>query len=268
MPPARQAFGIGRGAQALAESVADHAHDVRLHRIDHLPLQADPPVEIGKPFEIVANRLIARDVRERALDGLEESRHLVRRRAADFRIGLEIDETAIHLAMCDMVLHRLERHRDRLVHQHAAVDEGGGLRILAGIAQLLELLRDEATARHPWDATNGTDRIDLAQPRRREGTGIAARRPCREGERGDVVLPEPAVAVPGGVPDMAKMQDEPMLALLDHRRIVEPDRLPMAPEIRRGDKEFERQAEGQERAILLPFLAQSHEGIEHQFTHP
>ena len=172
----RRHFRVEGGTDGGQHLVADAVRD--------LVVQVHLFIELGDPLQVVANRLVAGDIGQRPDDGLEEARDLVRDGALDLRIGLQVHQPAVGLAVGGVALDSVERYRDRLVHQHAAVDKGGVLGGLSGPPRRLELVPDKRFAPGPGNAALLDQRIHFREPGRRKCPGKTAGRPGRKSQGG------------------------------------------------------------------------------------
>ncbi len=93
-------------------------------------------------LEIVADRLLARNVGKRAEDGGEEARGLHVAGSADIgeldalhaRLGIDIDEAAVDLAPGRALLKRRDGGPEGRVGKHRAVDQDGRFRVAQRMA--------------------------------------------------------------------------------------------------------------------------------------
>ncbi len=77
-------------------------------------------------FEFVAHRLVARNVRQRAADGLEETGcRATGLHMPAFRVGIDIDDPAVDFAIGSPPPDRSDGFGEGLVVENAAVDERG-----------------------------------------------------------------------------------------------------------------------------------------------
>src|SRR5690606_18088991 len=132
------------------------------HALDHL--------------DILADRLFARDRRQRAEDRRQKAGQLplfagfARLADADrliIGLGVDIDEAPVDLAPRRALLQGRDRRAEGRVREYRAVDQHavGGV----AVARARQLRADEGVARGPPGATLFERRIELAQREGREG---------------------------------------------------------------------------------------------------
>ncbi|MNZ94215.1 hypothetical protein D3C78_1133160 [compost metagenome] len=137
---------------------------------------------------------------------------------------VDVHQAAVHLAEGAVGTDRLDAGHDRLVVEDAAVHQHRLLGIFAALAVVAEVLRQKARARRPGQVPLGQQVIDLAQLGGRETAGIGRRGTAGEGERGEIVGLEVAEQMTGLAVFEREAQQVAVLALVDHRRIVDEDR--------------------------------------------
>src|SRR6185503_3914338 len=118
-----------RGAveeEAGSDRALDRGLDLGADGFGDPPEPADPRRHAVDRLEIVADRLLARDVRKRAEDGAEEAGRLLavaaEADALHARLGIDVDEAPVDLAPRRPLLQRRHRRTEGRIVQHRSVD--------------------------------------------------------------------------------------------------------------------------------------------------
>ena len=255
--PARRRAAPGVGLveeEARADRALDRRLDLGPHRLDDPPQPPDPRRHPLDRLEIVADRLLARDVGQRAEDGARRSPAArpspspVRRHALHAGLGIDIDEAAVDLAPRRPLLERRDRRAERRVGEHRAVDQHR----LLGLAAAPRAGAGRGRGRRrgparPARASRGTGRArrpGRAGRRRGSSRSRGRRRRARPDRRGGAPSP----------PGSLEGEGQPMLGLDHLGRRIEPQLLGIAVEIGDGDEQVERLIVGQQRVALRPLL--------------
>src|SRR5690606_4265420 len=166
---------------------------------------------------------------ERADDGAEKGGRLVVAVAQGFGVRLHVNDAAVHLAVGGPVLQGANGGIERLVVEHAAVDERNG----GGVAPVQrprgEQLLDEGGAVAPHLPALGHDGVDRADGGGRKRAGERGGGAGGEGEAGNFPQLATAAGVGAGV---VEGDNQPVLALVDARGRVEAQRLVVAVVVR------------------------------------
>ncbi len=177
-----------------ADRGLDKLLDVRPQCADDLAHAADAAAALGYGLEIVADRLLARQVAERAEDRAEEAGQLdMAARVArpgrgqperpQARGRLDIDEAPVDHAPRRTVLERANGLGERRIGQYRSVDEHGVLgRAVGGVSRQDPL--EKCDPAWPVAPAPGQHGVQLARREGREGAGEsspsrARRRPVR-----------------------------------------------------------------------------------------
>ena len=220
------------------------------------------------PLQFVGDRLRQWNVGDRALDGFEEARlGIMRRRAGRRRIGLDINDTAIDLAIGRAAVDGVDGFAERPVAQHAAVDERGRGDIDIDAPVVLEIVVDEFAAARPVVAAARDELVHLDNARRRERAGKRRRRARGKGQRPGIGEIEVRLHRAAWLSLIAKAQHVPMLALVDEWRIVNLHELLMAVEVRQRHEQIEVHAGREQRTVLAARCAQRGHRVVHQARH-
>lgn len=135
------------------------------------------------------------------------------------------------------------------VVEHAAVDEGTLMRVEAGAQVIAEVLHEKAFPPMPGQAAFLKELLHLAKAGRRVGSGKTRRGAGRESKAGHLFVLEIAFRLAAPPAYEGKFEDMTMLALGDHRRIVEREMTHEAEEIGHRDEGLEPVAGGHQRAV-------------------
>src|SRR5690606_5592588 len=141
--------------------------------LDH---QLDPPyaVIVGRnEREIIPDRLVARQRRQGAEEGVEKARHVL----SDglgllLRVGININQSPVDMAIGDLLADRPDRGGKGLVVENAAVNEMRGFRMRALLEIVGEILAKEVALAGPVMSLLIQQRFQLGDRRRRERAGI------------------------------------------------------------------------------------------------
>ena len=235
--------------QRAAEQSLDRVLDLGPQRAN------DPPQPLRharlrlQNLEIVADRLLARDGRQRTEDRAEPADLAFRTRAAGVDpIGarVDIDEPPIDLALRGPSGQRVDRAGERGVDQHRSVDQRHRVERPARRMGRHDPVQ-EGIATGPVLAPSFEQRVDLGEAQRGEGAGKASGGPGGEHQFGQRGVGR--IGLPGN--GVRERDRQPVLALLDQRRAVNAQRLDPAVQIGRGDEQVERMARRQQRPVGL-----------------
>ena len=209
------------------------------------------------------DRLVARNIGQGAAQGSEEPRNLrYGDRARLHRMGVDIDQPAVDLAVGGPLADRLDGRLEGLVVGHAAVDEGARIGVDPGPAVAREVVLEEALPGRPLQAAFGQQPVDLADLCRGVGAGKRGGGPPGEGEAGYRAFVEVGFHGAVGPPAIGEAQDMPVFALGDRRRIVQPDPARVAVKIGHRDEQLEALVERQEGVLGLARLAHRDDPVE------
>ena len=209
---------------------------------DRLPARLDDvrdPLDalVQGPYldEVVEDGLGARQAREAADRSGDRIRPcLLLRLLGVPRVGLQVEQTAIDLHVGRALSDRLDRRAERLVVEHASVDEPRLLRGELGElveAEVLSLERVEVD----W-ARRAEPGPEVGEAHGREDARDAGRRPGRERQRAVGILAEVVFAVVSAVAE----GEHVTVARVDDRVRVGERHLPsVAEEVRYGHEELE-----------------------------
>ena len=211
-----------RAVERLVDDVADELGDVRPRVFDDRLDAAHLGVEAVDPGKLVGDRLIGRQVRERALDGREEIGHIMAGCAGNGGgFGVDENKPPVDVTIGGAIMDCRDRLAERPVVEHRAIDERSGDRIDIGAQVTLEIAHDELLAPRPRRAAAGKERVHLEDLRRRKRAGKARRRARGERESRRVVQGEVALHLAAGPTAIFEVQHVAVLALVNDGRIVD-----------------------------------------------
>ena len=141
-----------------------------------------------------------------------------------------------------------DRDLERPIVEDRAVDERRRRRVDVGLQMLLELSADELLPARPGGAPLRDQLVHLHDLRRRKGARKGRGGARRKGEAGRIVQPEIAFHLAVGPPPIAEAQHVVMLQLVNERRIVDLDELPVAVIVGERDEQIQGVAGRQQRS--------------------
>ena len=244
----------GRGVEeeGRAEQRRDLFLNLDLHRVDDVLHAANAARHAFDHLDILADRLFARDRRQRAEDRRQETRKLPLfigfARLADtdrliIGLGIDIDETPVDLAPRRALLERRDRRTEGRVREYRAVDQHAVGRVTVGIAR--QLRTNEGVAPRPFDPALFERTVELAQREGRKGARKARGRARRGDEPRHIVEPLARAAV------LPELHHQPMLLLGHARRAVERQLLLVPGKVGHRYDQVDRLRGGDERRPLL-----------------
>ena len=235
--------GVLRDLGQRADDLADPLLDGVPARLDDV---ADPPdalVQGADLDQVVEDRLDARQAGQPAERGGERRRLRPRGRPErGARVGLEVKKPPVDLHVGGPLPDRLDRRPERLVVEHASVDEPR-----RGRLELRQLVEPEEPLLEPSEI-DGTVLSEPALQRLeadgREDAGDRGGRPRGEGERAVGVVVEVVAAV---VAAEAEGQEVPVAPVVDRIRVGIGHLAPVAVEVGHRHEELELVPVGQQR---------------------
>ena len=229
LAPGAQLRRRDRPVEGAGDDPGDQLAHLRARALDDRREPAHLLVEMGHPAELVDDRLGARNVRQRAADGRKEARHpIVPRRHLGRRMRVDVDQPPVDLPIGRPAVDRRDRHLERPVVEHRAVDERHRGRIQAGPQMGMKATRDELGPPRPGVPTLRDHLVHLDDPRRRKCARERRGGARREGEAGGARQLEVALDLAARVAPVVEMHEVVMLLLVDQRRIVDLNELVMA----------------------------------------
>ncbi len=251
-PPARQAPG-GRPVeeQGASKEAIDRRLDFGAQAGDDLPGALRLAAALFEQFEVVADRLLARDGRERAENGPEKADRLVLSAGEGVEaVGarVDIDETPIDLALCRARGQGGDGGGKGRVDQHRTVDQR-----YVGLVAVAHVHRhdafEEGAAGGPVAAATSGQCVDFAELQRRKRA-----REARRGAAGECQFEQVGKVLPARQwRPRAELDWQAVLAFFHHRRAVHVQRFEEAAEIRRRHHQIERVVRRQKRRPRAAF---------------